>query len=718
MVADFPKRLELLKDLLRRHDPLGIVASFAVYGLQTTVGPRGVSTTSLLKDIQQHHAELLQAVMLTIPFDQWGKQPFTAEVMQTFFDTVPLVSETFLHQRLLAAEQTRDKQENTQGMILQSLQERIRFSTQMVRNWGYYSHVIRITTELYGPLDQKLAAHHGFGVTDLIQVVESLINEFKSRTNRHWSTLAKVLRGANASKVIRLYYKYVPDLVGSPEEMIAALPSGITRDMAIGLVMSHFDLRLPDLTTFQTADIAELTKRPPDMVERILTAISRPPGDLVSTKPEHLFLANPVWTAPGILLPEGFFIPMPQVVFSHIHDVVRQLADAAGLKDELERLRARYLETQLEDALRAALPGASITPGVSWNLDGKRFETDVLIIADRTVLIAEAKSHHLTPEGLRGAPARVKRHIQDLVLDPSIQSARLESLIAAARNGDVAASVLVRELSIDPSKVDRVIRLSVTLDDFSVISSLEGELKEIGWVPADHKLAPSIHLSDLNCIFDILGDPVFILHYLSERNYFQSSFELLGDELDFLGLYLKTGFNLGYLENEEALFSPSGMSEPIDRYYMSLEAGVRLPKPKVKLQPIFRKIIERLSERRPEGWITICIHLLASADFNEQKELDRNLNKLREIVRKNCRDPRHLSSVQIQPPQNRKAVVIFYLFPESLRSSYKKSMEQLASEALEQADRETCLVFGRSIDNWGIPYEAVYLMGKAETAEG
>ena len=159
------------------------------------------------------------------------------------------------------------------------------------------------------------------------------------------------------------------------------------------------------------------------------------------------------------------------------------------------------------------------------------------------MVIAEAKSHRLTPEGMRGAPDRMKRHIQDLVLDPSIQSSRLEQLIVAAQTGDETARVMVQGFGIDPSKIDRVIRLSVTLEDLSVLCTAEGKFKQIGWVPDDHDLAPTISITDFICLVDILDNPIPLLHYLSERMFLQKSFGLFGDEMDFLGLYLETSFN-------------------------------------------------------------------------------------------------------------------------------------------------------------------------------
>ena len=171
---------------------------------------------------------------------------------------------------------------------------------------------------------------------------------------------------------------------------------------------------------------------------------------------------------------------------------------------------------------------------MKWTVDGQQFESDALVVIDRVVLIAEAKSHHLTPEGLRGAPARMKRHVQDLILEPSLQSARLESLIATAQAGDVSATALVSDLGIEPRSVDHIMRISVTLDDLGVLSSAERDFKEVGWIPNDHLLAPTMHIADLICITDILDNPLLLLHYLSERTYLQKTFKLFGDELDFL----------------------------------------------------------------------------------------------------------------------------------------------------------------------------------------
>lgn len=239
-----------------------------------------------------------------------------------------------------------------------------------------------------------------------------------------------------------------------------------------------------------------------------------------------------------------------------------------------------------------------------------------------------------------------------------------------------------------------------------------GPIQAIGWVPGDHNLAPTISIADFRCIVDILDDPIVLLHYLSERAFLQKSFGLYGDEMDFLGLYLETGFNLSALDQQHETLSVTGLSGRIDRYYDARDAGVKLSKPTPKLRPLFRDIMERLSHRRPEGWIMVGLHVLSAADYAEQQRLEKDLAKLKRMVRRNFRNPTHPCSVQVQPSSGRKARLIFHLYPKLLRDRHKYVMERLALEALDRSPSDICCVFGRCIDEWDTPYETLCLVSK------
>lgn len=650
--------------------------------------------------------------MLSIPREEWGQEAPTPEVIQVIIDSLPKLSDTFFHQRLLEAQETTDEQE----AVVRSLQNRVRLHTQLVRNWGYRAQVIAIARELYQPLDERFSAFHGFCISDLIDVMQSLVTELRHRGGQHFEILRKVAEGKNAKEVFARYCESVPELQESFDDIFAAVPSGIDREGAIALVMALLNNGLEEQASFDSKEVAALSGHSSEVAERILRAISLPPAKLVDTDPQHLFIGNPVWNAPGIDLGGSFFLAMPHIFFSHVHPIVSRLCGQARLKSELENQRARFVEQKLGEALKAALPGATILSNVKWQADDKEFETDRLAIVDRMVLIAEAKSNHLTPEGLRGAPDRVRRHVKDLVLTPSVQSHRLESLIRDAQSGEEAAGKTVREMGIDPSNVDRVIRFSVSLDDLSPVWSEEDNLKKVGWVPADHVLAPTLTIADLMCVVDMLDNPIQFLHYINERGFIQKSIALYGDEMDSLGLYLRTGFNLAQIEEEYDFLVTVGLSMSIDQYYESGDLGISVPKPRAKLSNLFCAIIRRLSRQRPRGWITVGLHLLNSTDYSEQLKAEKLLQKLRRSVRKNYRNPRHQCSLEIVPRKDRKAVLIFYLFPNKLRPQRRSKMQQLAQQAIgEHQCEEVCLI-AKNIDKWTEPFDTICVVCKPKAA--
>lgn len=704
-VAQLPQNLSVIDDILYRADPIGVLATVSGYGLLTTVTEEeGVAQKTLMKGIEQHHAELLQALVLKIPIEKYVAKPFNPHDIEVIFETLPKITWSFHSQRVLAAQNTGDKIQHT----ILSLQERMRFHTQAVRNWGYFSEIVRISTELFSSLDQGFQNHFKFTATDLIKIMVAIVGEFDLRRNEHWNVFAKIRRKSTITNLVKAYYELVPDLEGSPEEFIKILPPDIDRDSVMAMIMGHFDLRLSEHATFEANQVAALTGFDAEAIAAALQAISLVPGSLADAKAEHLFLGNPIWDAPGIHFGDVFILPIPQMFFSHIHRIMERLAGEAGQKSVLEGRRSEYLERQLVAAITKALPGAELTPSAKWSVGGEQFETDLIATIDRTVLIAEAKSNRLTASALRGARDRVKRHVEDMIVYPSVQSARLESLIRQARDGDVDANAVVERLGIEPKRVDHVLRISVTLDDFSVLSASESEFREIGWISSDHLLAPTINIADLFCITDIIDEPLLFLHYMLERNHLQKSFNLLGDELDFLGLYLETGFNIAGLRGEYTVFSPSGMSEHIDRYYTSKDEGISLPKPRPKLRPLFSGAIQKLNEMRSPGWTTAGLHLLSSADSNEQKKIEEKLTQLRGMVRRNFRDPGHLCSLYVRPPEDRNARVIFYLFPEPLRGAVKTTMGQMVNHALNEDESvRTVVIFGRSTEHWEEPYEAI-----------
>ena len=208
----------------------------------------------------------------------------------------------------------------------------------------------------------------------------------------------------------------------------------------------------------------------------------------------------------------------------------------------------------------------------------------------------ECKSGKVTPPALRGAPGRLRKHVQELQIDPNLQSLRLKKRLEFLGANPTAADPIRAEIGYDLSKVRRVVRVSVCLEDFGTIQSSLKQLENTGWLPTDFSPCPTMNLADFETVFDILEHTVQILHYMMKREEVESSVGYLANELDLLGWYLTTLLDIGEVEPDVEV-SMIDMAGPLDVYYNSLDAGVRLDKPRPAVSPLFASIFSQLEER-------------------------------------------------------------------------------------------------------------------------
>ena len=233
-VAAFPENLAAVKAVLRATAPEDVLATVAAYGLQESLGDGG-QRKKMLPDIHQHDYELLQALALTLPVEDWGTGVLTPDAVQAICDGMPKLSQAFHMRRILEADRAN---EDDDAATVRSLQERMRMHTHGVRNWGYYKEVVQVCRELYGSLDPAMAQHHGFSATDAIDILATLVSEFERRQAAHWKVLFKVFKGKTAKQMVQLYYQLVPT-VGSADDLLASMPAGVTRQQMGGMIMAH-----------------------------------------------------------------------------------------------------------------------------------------------------------------------------------------------------------------------------------------------------------------------------------------------------------------------------------------------------------------------------------------------------------------------------------------------------------------------------------------------
>lgn len=702
----FPGYVEIIRDVLRAAFPPHVIATISNWSMVRRVGPDGVAVDGPIAGLEQHHVELLQALLLTLDRWEWGNEPAGHLQINAVIEALKSLATAFHRRRALAFEEIGD---DPQRLTVAFIQERLRDNTQMVRNWGRYDDMIRIVRDVHAPLYGELAERHGFGATDLIEIADAVVALAQGRLTARITLLDDIMRGRTRKAIVHGFYERYDGLDGDPDEFLASLSRRTTLHQLRAMLQGHATNGLPLELRVEPEVIAERLGKPLPVVASAFEALSIRPGALRDSQPEHLFLANPVWLRPAIRDGEDFLFLLPQTIVGFLPEVLRGLAAEAGLTKRLERRRAEYLEREMTRVVASALPGAKMLTNAKWDWRGIRYETDLIAVIGKVVLIAEAKSAGLTEAALRGAPNSVRRHVQSLLVEPAVQSQRLQDILIAAGNGD-AEAVRVAEsldLGLAPGEIERVVRLSVTLDDFSALSSAQVELKQAGWFPPEVKQPATMGLADLCTCVDILDNPLLFLHYLVGRERIQRLASIFGDELDYLGTYLHSGLDLSEVESGSHRGMFSRMSQPIDAYHLAIGIGRDAAKPRPRVQPYVSDILEKLARRRSPEWTTMGLTLLDALPPGTGDGLEDAINELAVEVARGGRGPDR-PGVLLASPDSRRAVAAFHVFKETGREVIRDQMLFLADYAMQNAGSNRCVVIARMLERWDQPYALAF----------
>jgi hypothetical protein len=701
----FTADLSKVVDLTKSVDALHTIATVAVYGLFVAVTESGHKTRFQEGRFSQSYVELLQAVFLQVPEQQERLRPARPDQIQMLFDTLPELAQSFSLQRLRLA----DHQASDQAKAVVYLQEFLRGHTQTVRNWGYYKRVVSIIKRLLRPLDHLFEDQLGLTATGLIETFEFLVRRTEEQVNKRWSKYREVFTERTVEKVIKKYYELSPDLKDTPEQLIAfAEKQDLSLEEVKAFILSHSDLTLADDLTFSVTNLAKELGQTQEALTAVLEKLSLAFGDLSDRPTEGLFLNNPVWTKPLIkFADEIFFCATPQVFFSFIFPVLEELiAGKEPLRGAYRKTRSEFLESEITTRFREAFPDSDIATNYKWHDAGKEYENDLLIKIDSHLILGEAKSGAVSWPALRGAPERAKRHVEELLLEPSNQSLRLASRINEVIANPAVAEAVLPNFPFDLKMIKTVLRLSVTLEDFGVLQSQLHTIKPTGWIPENHPLAPCMLLADLEIVFDILELTALKIHYLKRRSELEANMNYMADEMDLLGFYLLTGFNIGEAEFSNNRFQLTGMSKNIDDYYTSLDNDIPATRPQPKLTTWWRDICTKLEEKKFYQW-SDAANILLSFSFSEQVKAEKYFAKIKRVVFKRWMEKDHKCSIMIIPNAHRGDALSLFAFRETDPQERYKRMENIAAQAFEKPHVQRCLVLAVDIDEQHYPYSTL-----------
>jgi hypothetical protein len=693
------KTSKQLIEILTHENPLQVISIIATYGLCSFINQDGSIDSGYKGEaFNQSHVELLQAYCLYCQKSNTQNPYLHPNTTTEIFNLLEILSESFASKRFSQLNEDLSSQQKSDLVI----QEKLRLSTQSVRNWGWIYKVSELIRGLCLPVDDEFKKVIGFSVSDAIQVFEHLLRKNENSINKHLSEfflLAETFDG-DCSKL-------PPDL----EALISSFPIQDVENIEFlrYLIRSYGDALMENLYLLDLDDISISTGIGEQTLLTILNWFSIGVNGLASERLEYFQLDNPVWFKPVIKLEERrYFCAIPQTFFSFIFPIIHLLASTnERIWDLYRHRRSKFLEDEISRQFKIRFDGCEVAAGYKWHDEkGVQYENDLLIRCDSTLLLIEAKSGRVDLAALRGAISSAKEHVQDVLLGASSQSLRLkEKLENFLITGESHA--LPMGFPIDLSKIKSIIRLTVTLEDFAAIQSNINQLKEAGWFPADHPIAPCLTLADLDIVFEMLESKLLIINYFRWREEIESRVQYIGDEVDLLAVYLDSSLdirNIG-LARKNLIFT--GMSKKIDDYYVLVDKGDVASKPLKKMTKWWRDICQMIEEKNFNQWSDVATILL-DVSYEDQITLDAKFLAIRKQFNGlNGKEPKKCA-VSYKSKFKPTEAVALIAFNDRLKTDRDDRVRGVVGQIFESdVALQKCLVIAVDVTSNQYPYSII-----------
>lgn len=707
-VKKFEALVEELQHILDSVDALQAIACLATYGLTATLGKNGdIGTTYKGDEFTQAHVELALAFALRTPLEKRGTTIADADTIQKLFELLSQISKTFSDKRLVQLSDLKTDEERSIVM----LQDHLRLHTQAVRNWGYFDEVVDTIQHLTAPLDGPWEGAFGLSGSWIVRFFRDRV---KSMEDRFTARLA-FFREIDAAPTLDDFLARLFVLFPAPEEHKRSFAdfvnsqAPLTRMQRRAAAFHYSDAFLHIDFLLSAKEVADQYGVRVELVDACFRQLSLAFGELKDVANDFVLLGNPVWSRPLVSLDHGiYYCALPQGFFSFAFQILNELtAKDSRLQEAWARRRAEFLEGEIETVFRDAFPTAVIATNYKWKDTDAQYENDVLIQVGSHLIIIEAKSGVVSWPALRGAPERAKKHFRELIIEPSIQSLRLKEKIDGLASDPEKARKALPGFPFNLATIKRVLRLSVTLEDFGLLQTNIAMAIDAGWVPKEHQLPPTMILGDLRAAFQILDTRAEKIHYLQRRQAIQTTIDYVGDEMDLLGLYLANGFDVGGIEGAQVHLAITGMSSPIDEFFQARAHGNVRTRPRRKLTKWWRDICIQFEKRDFDGW-TEASTMLLDVGYDDQRKLESKFRHVQKNVMRRWQEPGHLSSVMLIPPKARGQAIVAYAYRDAAANERQNAMESMAGQVFEGHQHvNRCLVVGMNLDKKHYPYSSL-----------
>jgi hypothetical protein len=568
--------------------------------------------------------------------------------------------------------------------------------TIAVRNWAYHSQMRRVTLDLATRIEARFEEVFHCDPARFIRSLFALTEGVNERLNNHRNKVRAVLKERDHVRMYRSYIKVFPHISNTGDDEADALWEMCGKDLRNFqmLLLAHSDLALADLYTFTLEDLYAAYGDTPDhdALVALLDKLSHRFGDLAGANMEHFVLDNPILRKPFIRLDDGRYFTsvwsmIPNVSLGLLEDL---MDEEKSLREHYFDVKASYLESEVETLFKSRFDPAQVLRGSQWTdpATGVQYENDLTVLAPPFAFVVEAKSGGLSRAARRGAPRTLFDDLRKLVEEPSEQAYRFIDFLQSQKQPIVLLNKQGETHRVDPTVISYYVPLSVTLEQLGTISSNLKKLRDAGVTARPmSRLALSMNLTDLQCVFELLGSEAEIIHYLARRKEFENHVEYEGDELDLLAFYLENGFNIGPTEFDER--QPMVLllkSKELDPYFEGQPVGRRVTKPRRALTPWWEAILERLGRLKMAGWREGS-YILLSTSREDQADFERAFHERAALVASGKAEHKHNWVIMTVGPRQRQFFIAGYPYTDVEHAVRHDILETILSEDEAKASR-------------------------------
>ncbi|WP_263360835.1 hypothetical protein [Flavobacterium collinsii] len=654
-----------------------------------------------------YYMELLQAFALTIPYMHSAK-PLNdqAEVFKNSIKEIGLLNnKKFFNfpEHIKTSEELIAYQVRMQMMI----------QTMVVRNWAYEHQMQQITRDLALGISIPFKQLYDFEPEVLLELLYAMTGEVEIRINKHLAKLRTFMLKSDAVSILQQYediFDHVDKTTAEHKEKFGKM----FRDMESlrMMLMMHSDLQLNELFTFDAKQLSELSNNrlTPENISSVFDKWSMEFNELQGSETTYFLLDNPVNTKPFIKCEDNRYFSSLWTVMTHLSIPMLEalIVEDPKLNFKYNKYRAGYLEQQLEQLCREAFPQAAVYAGSMWpGENNKLYENDIIIVIESFAIVIEAKSGSVSPPAKRGASERLTKTLKELIDEPSEQALRFIKYLKINPGRLSFKTKKGKNNIIDTQNLKFFIPLGVTLSHLGGLSANLKMLIEAGILDKEiTELAPSMSLTDLQIVFDLLPAAPQKIHYLQRRREIEAHIDYMGDEIDLLAWYIDSGFTLGTAEYEEKNFYEITLkSKELDPYIIGKSEGEIIERPSLKLTPWWTDILARLESSKKQMWLENSF-LLLNIGYEEQQQFEIMIKELIDRIKKGqTTDPHNYIEFNNNTPQRRYVLIGYPYKNEQLDQRNGIIQDILSNE--EKADVKGMLLIGINIDKDQYPYSVM-----------